>query len=158
MIRLLMVILIPVLLSGCGTSAPRMSDPPPVDESEGVVEADGGRVAVELAVEPDQLDPDGRVVLRVVNHGEQPLSYGRPITAERWHEDRWEETAESRETAWTMELLMLDPGKTGVEQAWPFFKDQRPEPGWYRFTKLIQSADSGDMIRLTVRARVLVKN
>jgi hypothetical protein len=43
-----MVILIPLLLSGCGNSAPRMSDPPPVDESEGVVEVDGGRVAAEL--------------------------------------------------------------------------------------------------------------
>jgi hypothetical protein len=125
---------------------------------EGVVEVDGGRVAAELAVEPDRIDPDGRVVLRVVNHGERALSYGRPITAERWRENRWEETGESRETAWTMELLILDPGKTGVEQTWPFFPDQHPEPGWYRFTKLIQSEDSGDMIRLTVRARVAVKD
>ena len=154
MTQLLIIIFMVLLTPACG--APQVSEPPPADGSEGIVEAAQGRASGELVAEPDEIAPDGRVVLRVVNHGERMLSYGRPITVERWQKEQWEETEESRNTAWTMELLLLAPGKAGVEQTWPFLADQRPEPGWYRFTKVLQSEGGDDVVRLTVRTRILV--
>lgn len=148
-----------VMLAGCGTlkDAPASSVPPPPDESEGIVEKEDGRVAAELVADPAEIGLDGQVVLRVLNRGESGLSFGRPITVERWEESGWIETDESRNAAWTMELLFVASGEGGVEQPWPFLREHRPEPGWYRFTKQVQGENtSGDAPRLVVRERVQV--
>jgi hypothetical protein len=56
-----------------------------------------------------------------------------------------------------MELIMVRPHETGIEQRWPFLDAHHPEPGWYRFTKWIQAEHvAGDPERVAVRARVRV--
>jgi hypothetical protein len=141
---------------GEGDDAPAA---PPTDESEGVVEleTEAGIAAAELVAEPDQISPDGSAVIRVENRGDVDLGYGRPVTVERWDGEAWVETDESREAVWTMELLLVGPAESGVDQPWPFMEDQDVEPGWYRFTKRIHVEDeTGDAGELIVRARVLV--
>jgi hypothetical protein len=133
------------------------SAPPPPDASEGVVDADNGPIAAELIAEPEEIDASGRVALRVANRGERTLNYGRPIRVERWDGNTWRETEESLNAAWTMELLIVQPGETGVPQPWPFLPDQEAGPGWYRFTKeLYAETSSGDATRLLIRTRVRV--
>lgn len=134
------------------------SAPPDPDTSEGVVEADDGPIAAELTAEPKEIDPSGTVAIRVANRGERPINYGRPIRVERWDGETWRETEESLNAAWTMELLIVQPGEMGVAQPWPFLRDHEAETGWYRFTKeLYAETSSGDATRLVVRARVQVK-
>jgi hypothetical protein len=56
-----------------------------------------------------------------------------------------------------MELLIVQPGESGVPQPWPFLPNQEAEPGWYRFSKeLYAETSSGDATRLLIRARVRV--
>lgn len=130
-------------------------DPPPVDETEGIVQE--GAAAVELLAEPSEITPDQQVVVRVANRGETGLGYGRPVTVERWEEGEWTETGESRNAAWTMEMLHVEAGELGVEQTWPFQPDRQAEPGWYRFTKHVNAETSGgEMVRMAVRARAKV--
>ncbi len=134
------------------------SSPPEPDASEGVVEAEDEPIAAELRAEPGEIDSSDRIEVRVVNHGERTLNYGRPVRVERWDGEAWRETEESLNAAWTMELLILAPGETGVAQPWPFLAQQNAEPGWYRFTKEVYAeTSSGDATRLLVRARVRVK-
>jgi hypothetical protein len=149
-------------LAACGARAPGIdegSPPPPADESEGLVEVDTdeGLAAAELTAQPDEVEPGEAVSVRVENRGELTVSFGRPIVVERWDGQDWTETDESREAAWTMELLLLDPGQPGVEQIWPFLDDHTPEPGWYRFTKRLHAETAeGDPAELVIRARVRV--
>ena len=133
------------------------SAPPPPDASEGVVEADDEPIAAELRAEPEEIAPSGRIEVRVVNHGERTLNFGRPVRVERWDGEAWRETEESLNAAWTMELLILAPGETGVAQPWPFLAVQNAEPGWYRFTKEVYAeTSSGNATRMVIRARVEV--
>ncbi len=133
------------------------SAPPEPDASEGVVKADDEPIAAELVAEPKATDPSGPITLRVANRGERPINYGRPIRVERWDGETWRETEESLDAAWTMELLIVQPGETGVAQPWPFLRDHEAGPGWYRFTKeLYAETASGDATRLRVRARARV--
>lgn len=155
--------LIALTLTACNlnnASTPEVTDLPPADPSEGLVQAEDGVVTAELVANPAGIAPDGRVKVRVVNRGTRALSYGRPITVEKWNGEAWVETEESRNAMWTMELLHVEPEKIGVEQAWPFLPDQRPESGWYRMTKHV-SAESPDPdqdpVMLTIRTRVEVR-
>ncbi len=152
-----------VVLAACAEPSPPAidapDDGPPADASEDVVEeeTDAGTVAAELTADPTTVDPGEPVEIVVVNHGEVQLGYGRPITVERWDGAEWVETDGSRESVWTMELLMLPPGRTGVVQTWPFSEDDAPAAGWYRFTKSVH-AESGEerSAELVIRARVRV--
>jgi hypothetical protein len=163
--RLLILLAAALVLAACGgledapPIAPTDEEPPPVDASEGVVEAgtEDGQAAAELVADPEETSPDGEVILRIENRGEVDINYGRPITVERWDGDEWVETDESRESVWTMELLHLPAGESGVDQPWPFIEGHEPEPGWYRFTKQIYvEGESGESTELIVRARVRV--
>lgn len=155
---------LPILLTiaailGCQTSPERSSasDSPSPDSFEGVVET-GEEAAAELVATPKAIGPGGSVTLQIENHGQVGLHYGRPITVEHWDGAEWIETEGSRNVGWTMELLYIPAGETGVEQIWPFFPGEYPEPGWYRFTKLLHAeATSGDSPRLILRARVEVE-
>jgi hypothetical protein len=162
---IVMAISVPVFLSACATGSPvapgsgPASVAPPVHASEGVVarETSLGRAAAELVADAVEILPTGRVVLRVENRGDSTFTYGRPIVVERWNGQAWVETVESREAAWTMELLIVRARETGVEQQWPFLPTHRPEPGWYRFTKSVQTENPpGDPEAMVVRARVRV--
>lgn len=155
-----------LFLIGCGSVGNRVGDersaapgePPPPDETEGVVQQDGGRMAAELTAAPTEIEPDQPVALRIVNRGEVGLGYGQPITAERWEDSTWVETEESRDAAWTMELLHVAPGGEGVEQEWPFLPGQRPDPGWYRFSKDVQADSANEQPeRVVLRSRVKVR-
>lgn len=142
-----------------GRQAPQASTgsgaAPPPAEDEGLVTVEGGRVAAELIATPAAIRAGDRLVLRVVNRGELGISFGRPLTVERWEGSAWVETPESRDAAWTMELLYVAPGGIGVEQPWPFLPDHQPDPGWYRFTKVVRpGVPNAD--QLTLRARVEV--
>lgn len=165
--RLFILLAAALALAACGgladapPIAPADEEPPPVDASEGVVEAEteDGQAAAELVADPEETPPGGEVSLRVENRGETALNYGRPITVERWDGEEWVETDESRESAWTMELLHVSAGEGGVDQPWPFTEGHEPEPGWYRFTKQIHvEHESGESTELLVRARVLVSD
>jgi hypothetical protein len=159
-----------LLIAACALTLPacgRQMSPtpgasgPPVHESEGLVtlESPAGPASAELVAEPAEFAPDATVVLRLHNRGETALSYGRPIQVERWDGEAWVETEESRQAAWTMELLIVQGGQPGVEQTWPFQPTTRPEPGWYRFTKRVQAEPPGDEARqVAVRARVRVRD
>ena len=132
---------------------------PPLHESESVVALDTsrGRAAAELVARPAEIAPSGRVVLQVQNRGEVRLVYGRPISVERWDGQRWVETDESRNAAWTMEALLVEPRGGGVEQRWPFLEGHVPQPGWYRFTKSVgPDIVATDREQFVVRARVRV--
>jgi hypothetical protein len=150
------------LLPSCGrvVSPTPGASAPPVHESEGVVTLESPEEAsVELVAAPAEIAPAGRVVLRLHNRGETALSYGRPVQVERWDGEAWVETEESRQAAWTMELLIVQGGQPGVEQEWPFQPTTRAEPGWYRFTKQVQAEPPGDEPRQTaVRARIRVRD
>jgi hypothetical protein len=157
----LLAILAPALMAGCGGA--RLTAPsdagPPLDESEGlmVVETSSGRAAAELVAQPAEIAPGDPVVLRVANRGNLRLGYGRPITVERWDGREWIETEDSRDTAWTLELLLLTPNQTGAQQMWPFRDGDDSRSGWYRFTKHLQTEDqTGEAERFAVRARVRV--
>jgi hypothetical protein len=147
-------------LAACGEPTPPRPDAPgeapPEDPAAGVVEqdTDAGRAAAELTAEPDTVAPGEPVDLVLVNHGEVELGYGRPVTVERWDGEAWAETDESREAAWTMELLLLAPGQAGEAQTWPF--SDTPEEGWYRLTKTARAEGAGDDVELGVRALVQV--
>jgi hypothetical protein len=146
--------------SACAQPAsPRASTsaPPPTDASEQTVRSSDGRAAAQLVGSSGRIGPGERVTVHVANRGQVALNHGRPMVVERWNGSAWEETAESRNTAWTMELLQIEPGRSGVEQTWPFHADHRPVPGWYRLTKDLYTADGArDPERLFVRARVEV--
>jgi hypothetical protein len=149
------------LLAGgaCAQSvAPRSAVPaPPAEAGEKTVRSADGRATATLLVSSDQIQPGERVQVQVANRGLVAINYGRPVTVERWTGSAWEETAESRDTAWTMELLQVEPGRSGVEQPWPFQPGRRMTPGWYRFSKVL-FFDSGGQAsgQLVVRARVEV--
>lgn len=131
--------------------------PPPNDASEQVVRSADGRAAAQLVVSSGHMKPGDKVTVHIANRGQVSLNHGRPVVVERWNGSAWEETEESRTTAWTMELLQIEAGRSGVEQPWPFQSERRPVPGWYRFTKDLYTADgSRDPERLIVRARVEV--
>lgn len=112
---------------------------------------------VRLVASPPEIEAGEQLNLQVENHASQVVQYGRPITVERWTGLRWVETDASRDTMWTMELLSLQPGESGVEQHWPFFEDDRPEPGRYRLRKRVhvpgEEGDAGKM-ELEVEVRV----
>ena len=159
----LIAIFLPALLTACGqvgvTSPTDTSTTPPRDDSQGVVAvaASRGRAAAELVAQPTEIEPGDRTVVRVANRGDLRLGYGRPLKVERWNGREWIETDESRQTAWTMELILLEPDQIGVEQPWPFRDGQRPQAGWYRFTKQIHVEDTANTPeRLTVTGRVRV--
>jgi hypothetical protein len=153
-----------LFITGCGTLGHRgfernapTEDAPPPGAGEGVVEALDGRVAVELRAAPNEIRADQQVTLRVVNQGDVGLSYGRPVTVERWEGSAWVETQESRDAAWTMELLFVLPGREGVEQRWPFSVRHRPNPGWYRFSKQVRAEGvNDDQGPIVLHARVRV--
>lgn len=159
---ILAVLAAPLLVLACGgLSSPvapgdDTGGAPPQHQSEGVVTVDtaGGAAAARLVADPAVIAPTGSVVLRVENRGDLRLLYGRPIVVERWDGSEWIETEESRNAAWTMELIILQPHQSGVQQRWPFREGSVPRPGWYRFTKRVQT-DSGDP-NFVVRARVRV--
>jgi hypothetical protein len=152
----------PVLLAVCGhvgPTAPGDDSGAPPSQSEGptIIETSRGRAAAELVAEPSEIAPGSRVILRVENRGEVGLAYGRPILVEQWDGGEWVETDESRQTAWTLELILVRPQQSGVEQRWPFVASYTPRPGWYRFTKQIQTEDTNrEPERFVVRARVRV--
>jgi len=159
----LTAILLPVLLIGCGgVDVTGPSDPqgaPPLDASEGVVavQTSRGRAAAELLAGPAEIAPGGQVIVRVANRGDLQLAYGRPIRVERWDGSAWIETEDSRQAAWTMELILLGPQQVGVEQRWPFSSGQTPRSGWYRFTKHVHvEGTTNEAERFTVMARVRV--
>ena len=134
---------------------------PPLHESEGVVALDTsrGRAAAQLVARPTEMAPSGRVVLQVHNRGDVRLVYGRPIWVERWDGQQWVETDESRNAAWTMDALSVEPGRGGVEQRWPFLEGSVPQPGWYRLTKSVSlnlDIGSTDREQFIIRARVRV--
>lgn len=140
-------------------AAPRASASaaPAADASEQTVRSSDGRAAAELVVSIARIRPGDQVKVQIANRGQVALNHGRPVVVERWNGSAWEETAESRNTAWTMELLQVEPGRSGVEQAWPFQPEHRPAPGWYRLTKDLYSADgSRDPEGFVVRARIEV--
>jgi len=145
---------LPVFLSGCiHVNLSSQSVQPPIDDSEGVVSK--GNAAAELLVKPETLLPDGEVIIQVANRGETALEYGRPFSVEKWTEEGWRETEASQNSFWTMELLHLEPGETGVEQKWPF-PDETPAPARYRISKLVHSqTDSREP--LVIRAQIEVK-
>lgn len=116
-----------------------------------------GRAAAELIVSAAQIRPGESVKVQIANRGKTTLSHGRPVVVERWTGSAWEETPESRNSAWTMELLYVEPGRSGVEQTWPFQPEHRPSPGWYRLSKDLYAANGGGTPeRLVARARVEV--
>ncbi len=130
---------------------------PPTDAAEKTVSSADGRAAAALLVSSDQIRPGESVKVQVANHGLVAINYGRPVTVERWTGSAWQETRESRDTAWTMELLQVEPGRSGVEQPWPFQSGQRPTPGWYRFSKELYPANGGQGSEpFVIRARVEV--
>ena len=169
MIRFVVIAFFGCLLAACnGAGTPAESNgeteagtPPAPDVSEGIVERADGRVAAELETEPETIEADEQVTLRVTNRGETGLSYGRPITVERWDGENWVETEESRNAMWTLELLYVEPGETGVEQTWPFRSDHRPETGWYRLSKELHADEDvdvdGEPARLMIRSRARVR-
>lgn len=167
--RVVALLALPILLlAACGPDeqpgAPGIDDgpaaeEPPADDTDGVVEqgTDEGSAAAELVVEPASIPPDGEASVTVVNHGDVTLGYGRPISVERWDGDQWVRWEPADEVAWTMELLMLEAGQTGVEQTFPF-AEEAPDPGWYRLTKQIVPETTGeDPGEIIVTARVLVE-
>lgn len=159
---LLLALVVLLALAACAELRPPAIDAPeeepPADAAEGVVEeeTDEGLAAAELTAEPEVVAAGEPVEVVLDNRGEVELSYGRPVTAERWDGEQWVETEASREAVWTMELLILPPGEPGQTQAWPFVEDHTPEPGWYRFTKTAHAATADGEAELTVRARVQV--
>ncbi|MFQ3670545.1 MAG: DUF6087 family protein [Verrucomicrobiia bacterium] len=141
-----------------GTEHQWVPGPPPAEEAKGIVTVSGTPVAAELKADPEEIAPQQAVTLRVINHGEVALNFGRPITVERWDGTAWVETEASRNTAWTMDLLYVQPEAKGPEQQWPFYQGPQPGPGWYRFTKDVQAEGTdGVPERLTLRARVHVR-
>lgn len=149
-------------LAGCtiNDSASPGGRIPLSDPSEGVVKADDGAVAAELIATPVEITEEGRVQVRVVNRGTRAVSFGRPVTVEKWNGEAWLETEESCNSMWTMDLLYVESGDTGVEQPWPFLPDQRPDAGWYRMTKQVSAEAPGpdqDHVSLTIRTRVEVR-
>jgi hypothetical protein len=148
------------LAMACGGVGPTAQGQPgpAIHASEGTVtlETPAGQAAAELVATPREIGPDGTVILQVMNRGDVPLTYGRPIQVERWDGTSWVETEESRESAWTMELLIVQPGAPGVEQRWPFLETSRPDPGWYRFTKRVQPDTGAGPTPVAVRTRVQV--
>ena len=159
----LIAMLVPALLTACGqvgvTSPSQTPTAPPGDDALGIVavETPRGRAAAELVAQPAEMGPGGRTVVRVANRGNLRLGYGRPLKVEWWNGQAWVETDESREAAWTMELILLEPNEIGVEQRWPFREGQRPQAGLYRFTKQVHVEDTANTPeRITVMARVRV--
>lgn len=142
-----------------GTSEGPDDDTPPLGTGEGEVRPpEHPGAAGLLKASPEQVRPGERVTLQVVNLGEATLSFGRPITVERWEEGEWVETPESRESFWTMDLLWAQAHDRGPEQHWPFLSEQVPPPGWYRFTKHLQAEDAeGGAVSFYLRARVQVE-
>lgn len=133
-------------------------EPPGEDPAAEVFEAMDGRAVAQWRVEPKRFDGDGQVVLQVVNRGELPLNYGRPILVEGWDGSAWSETEGSRQSMWTMDLLQVGPGEAGIEQTWPFRREADPEPGWYRFTKQVYAeSDGGETEQMLLRGRVEVR-
>ncbi len=105
------------------------------------------------------ISADQEVTLRLRNLGEESAQYGRPVVVERWNGSLWVETEASSQMMWTMELRALGPGETGEAQRWPFFPKAPPEPGWYRFTKIVHLGNRADAtVTRMVRARVEVTN
>jgi hypothetical protein len=165
--RMLRAIVAPMMFifAGCAAASsptapgPEAGGAPPPHESESVVALDTsrGRAAAELVARPTEIAPSGRVVLQLQNRGDVRLVYGRPISVERWDGQDWIETEESRNAAWTMDALFLEPRGGGVGQRWPFLEGHVPQPGWYRFTKSVGlDIVSTDREQFVVRARVRV--
>lgn len=151
-------LLLCVSLAGCMSGSNRNLMTPPEHESEGIVVAIGNTaIKAELRVEPADVGPGDRCRLTVVNHGEIPLWFGRPVTVERWDGEDWVETAASREAFWTMDLLWAAPGEEGPQQEWPFGAERgEVKPGWYRFTKQVSAeGETESPVTLVLRARVL---
>lgn len=141
-----------VLLSACqGTFGP--SEPPPVSQPGESGAAESG---IALLAEPQTIDRQGSVTLRVDNQSDVMAEYGRPITVERWNGDAWQETEASRQSMWTMDLLMVQAGETGVEQTWPFGARRTPQPGWYRLSKQVQTRPESNAGAVRISARVRV--
>jgi hypothetical protein len=159
-------VVIALTLAGCGNTDPIPSGstsfpaPPPADPAEGLVQSDDESVAAELIATPAVISPDERTQVRVLNRGSEPLGFGRPFTIEKWDGEAWVETEDSLNSMWTMDMLYVEPGAAGVEQAWPFLPDHRPEAGWYRFTKHVSAEPSTpgqNPVSLTLRSRVEVR-
>lgn len=141
------------------STAPRSAaaPAPPTEASEETVRSADGRAAAALIVSAARIRPGESVKVQIANRGQVALNYGRPVIVERWTGSAWEETPESRNTAWTMELLQVEPGRSGVEQTWPFQPEHRPPAGWYRFSKDLYAGNGGsNPERLIVRTRVEV--
>jgi hypothetical protein len=133
-------------------------DAPQETDEEGVVEieTDAGTAAAELVVEPVTISGGEQAIVRVENHGELPLGYGRPIEVERWEGEGWARWEPADEVMWTMEMLLVEPGGSGEEQPFPF-TEQDPEPGLYRLTKIaFAEVEDADAPQLTIRARIEV--
>lgn len=142
--------------SACAQSS-KSATPPPEDPSEATVRSADERAAAALTVSAAQIRPGETVNVQVANRGEVAVNHGRPLVVEHWTGTAWEETTDSRNTAWTMELLHVEPGRSGLEQPWPFQSGQKPPPGWYRFTKDLHPSESGSAPKpLVVRTRVEV--
>lgn len=132
-----------VLLSGCGSEPSAGAGPerPPMSSENPDRSGDHDRVdrwetaqgLAEVSIELDKsvIHSGERIALRLINQGKVPLITGRPFTVETWDGQAWTEVPLPKNSAWTMEGVIIPPGARNETQYWPFDEMSHPEPGQY---------------------------
>lgn len=100
-----------------------------------------GLAEVSIELDKSVIHSGERIALRLINQGKVPLTTGRPFTVETWDGQAWTEVPLPKNSAWTMEGVIIPPGARNETQYWPFDEMSHPEPGQYRVMKTARYED-----------------
>lgn len=125
--KLLTVLLLLVLLAGCG----RNTAPPESSAPESL--ADLSDEGLAMAMEHPVYDPSVTSCVYFIRNGtKETVEFGEPYRLQRWKNGRWQDS--QRDTCFTAIGYCLAPGETKALSCW-LGEDQKP--GSYRLVKAV---------------------
>lgn len=137
--------------------------PSPEDEQQPQAseQTPDGQAALDLIVEPVEVDADEPVSFWLENSGEVELTHGIHVRVEKWDGNRWAELPWPEDYGVPDVEEPLPAGKGSVRQQWPVDGRPHASPGWHRVVWGALWDDEPDFeepeVRLDVRARFQVR-